>query len=515
MEDRKQEEARFHDMVRDESLEENKGEFDRLTSNRKFYSINRKSEAFRADFVRRNCAGKKVLDFCCGDGYLAISLAEIGAQAYGIDISEVSIKTARKKAREKLLDESKVKFIVGDAENTGFEDNFFDIIFCNGVLHHLNLKNAYPELKRILKPEGKVFCDEPLIHNPVFQIYRRITPQLRTKWETEHILSKSDIKVAREYFEKIEIRFFHLFGLLAVPFRDTFIFSPLLSFLEVIDSIILEIPYIKWLAWQIVFVLSEPKRNFEEDRKIKEIEYYDHEAKESEGEEKESGSRGGFSPLILGSYKYLYELVKKEAKDKDILDYGCGTGIHLSYLAGIGKSVIGIDLSKKSLEVAQKKIEMGNLSAKVLLMDCESLDFDDNSFDIIFDGGVFSSLDLDKALPELARVLRPGGALIGIETFGHNPITNLKRKMNKLLGKRTGWAAEHILKTEDFDKFREYFKNVEVHYFHIVSWTAFPFLSVNWGRGLLKLMESLDRFILKVVPFSKKYSFKVVFVLRK
>lgn len=252
-----------------------------------------------------------------------------------------------------------------------------------------------------------------------------------------------------------------------------------------------------------------------ENRKIKEIEYYDKEASLSANEEIEAGSKGGFNPLILKSYKFLYELVKRDAAGKDILDYGCGTGIHLKYLADIGKSVVGIDLSKKSLELAKRKIEKDNLNAKVLVMDCESLDFPDSSFDVIFNGGVFSSLDLDKALPELSRVLKPNGFLIGIETFGHNPITNLKRRVNKILGKRTGWAAEHILKTEDFEKFRKYFKNVDVYYFHAISWVIFPFLSLNGGNKLLRIFESIDRFILKLLPFLKRYSFKVVFELRK
>lgn len=248
-----------------------------------------------------------------------------------------------------------------------------------------------------------------------------------------------------------------------------------------------------------------------EERKAKEIEYYDREAEENKGKEKESGSRSGFNPLILSSYKFLYEILKTEANGKDILDYGCGTGIHLNYLLSFGKSVTGIDLSFKSVEAAKKAASR----AKVLLMDCESLDFKDNSFDLIFDGGTFSSLDLDKALPELSRILKPGGVLVGIETFGHNPITNLKRKMNKILGKRTGWAADHIIKTDDFEKFKKYFKNIEIYYFHVISWVIFPVLGLYGGKSLLKIAEFLDCFVLKVMPFLKKYSFKIVFVLRK
>lgn len=131
--------------------------------------------------------------------------------------------------------------------------------------------------------------------------------------------------------------------------------------------------------------------------------------------------------------------------------------------------------------------------------------------DIIFDGGTFFSLDLNKAYPELARVLKTDGFLLGIETFGHNPFTNFKRKINKVTGKRTGWATEHILKQEDLKLAKRYFKKVEVNFFHLISWTIFPFLGVPGGKILLKILEFTDNILLKA-PFLRKYAFKTVFV---
>jgi len=144
-------------------------------------------------------------------------------------------------------------------------------------------------------------------------------------------------------------------------------------------------------------------------------------------------------------------------------------------------------------------------------MDCEKMGFPDNYFDIIFDGGTFSSIDLDKAYLELERILKPQGFLLGIETFGHNPFTNLKRKINKLIGKRTGWAAEHIFKTKDLEEAKKYFNKIEVHYFHLISWLVFPFLNLPGGKAFLKLLEFIDGVLLKI-PFLRKYAFKVVFI---
>ena len=144
-------------------------------------------------------------------------------------------------------------------------------------------------------------------------------------------------------------------------------------------------------------------------------------------------------------------------------------------------------------------------------MDCEKMEFRDHYFDIIFDGGTFSSLDLKLALPELARVLKLDGILIGIETFGHNPFTNLKRKINKITGKRTDWAVSHIFKIGELERAKNYFNKIGVHFFHLISWLAFPFLDFPGGKILLKLLESIDKILLKLLPL-RKYAFKTVFI---
>ncbi len=257
-----------------------------------------------------------------------------------------------------------------------------------------------------------------------------------------------------------------------------------------------------------------------EPRKQKEIEYYDEKA--NEWLEKPDGKNGqmdfeGFDPLVLSSYKFCYRWLAENCKNKTILDYGCGNGIHSIPLARMGaKKVVGIDLSEKSLEIAEERVKKENLKDKVefLKMDCEKMEFPDNYFNIIFDGGTFSSLDLQKVYPELARVLKPDGFLLGIETLGHNPITNLKRKVNKILGKRTAWASSHIFKIKDLEEAKKYFAKIETRFFHLISWIIFPFLKLPGAKFLLKLLEKIENFLLKM-PFLRKYAFKVVFIFSK
>jgi len=260
MKERKREQIDFYDKLRGKALEEDEAEYDRLTSNRKFYSVARGSRTFINSWLLQRCSNKRVLDYGCGTGGISLLLLKNNATVAGIDISGESISKTRNIA---ILDgvDKNASFFIMDAENLAFDNDSFDIIVCTGILHHLDIQKAFAELARVLKPNGQIVCGEPLAHNPIIQLYRRMTPHLRTKWEVEHILTKSSIRLAGRYFSRVETRFFHLSTLAAVPFRNLPGFSLTLSFLEAVDEVILKLPLLKWQAWQIVLILSQPNKS--------------------------------------------------------------------------------------------------------------------------------------------------------------------------------------------------------------------------------------------------------------
>lgn len=259
MELRKQKEIKFHNR-REAARKADQNIYKQLTTNKKFYSIDRASRNFYNQWLAQRCKNKKVLDYCCGTGGTSIFLAKNGAEVTGIDISSESIKTCKEIAVKKSIDKNACFFVM-DAEKTKFKDNSFDVIVCVGVLHHLDIQKAYTELARILKSDGEIICVEPLSYNPLIQLYRKLTPRLRTEWEAKHILNKKNILLAKEYFGEAKTNFFHFATIVGVPFRNSRIFEPMLGLLEKIDSFILKLPLIKWLAWQVVIILSEPKHD--------------------------------------------------------------------------------------------------------------------------------------------------------------------------------------------------------------------------------------------------------------
>ena len=258
LDERKKEELEFHNFDREKSDEDilRKQKDLNVHSNKKYYSITENQLKYQYDWFKKNVKNKVFLDYACGDGVESIKASKFGAElVIGIDISDTSIKNARKVANN--LGIKNCYFFQADCENTELPNESIDIILCKGMLHHLDLNIAFPELERILKKDGKILCMEALSVNPLIQLYRNSTPEMRTEWEKNHILGPKDLKFAKKYFNVSDVKYWYLFSLLAVPFRNTLLFKPLNNILSVIDMVFLKIPYLNRLAWQFTFVLNK------------------------------------------------------------------------------------------------------------------------------------------------------------------------------------------------------------------------------------------------------------------
>ncbi len=248
--ERKRKELEFHNRSRDKRLIEtlDKDTFDKFYSNEKFYSTVRKSTEYHEAWITENVKGKVFVDYACGNGINTIKAAMAGSSlAIGFDISDISVKNAKEDAKAKGLNNT--FFFQADAENTKLPDGCVDTIACSGVLHHLDLSYAFPELRRILAPGGKVLAIEALDYNPLIKLYRQLTPDMRTEWEKSHILSLRDINFAKRFFGVGDVKYWHITSYAGA-------YMPRLSpFFEAMDSILVKLPLIKLMAWIFTFEL--------------------------------------------------------------------------------------------------------------------------------------------------------------------------------------------------------------------------------------------------------------------
>jgi SAM-dependent methyltransferase len=254
LDERKRAELDFHNRDRDRqamvSLDQDT--YERFYANKKYYDTVGLSHRYVASWLRTHAPGKVFLDYACGNGMRALEAAQAGAAlSLGLDISDVSVRNAQ--ADAKAMNLANVRFFQADAENTMLPDSSVDAIICSGMLHHLDLAFAFPELRRILAPGGRILAVEALDYNPAIKLYRRMTPAMRTEWESSHILSLRDVDFAKRFFDLGELRFWHVTSYIAGRF------PVLLPLLNRIDGALTRIPLVQRLAWIFTFELRSKK----------------------------------------------------------------------------------------------------------------------------------------------------------------------------------------------------------------------------------------------------------------
>ena len=122
--------------------------------------------------------------------------------------------------------------------------------------------------------------------------------------------------------------------------------------------------------------------------------------------------------------KWRTELIEK-IEGREVLEVGVGTGKNLLYYPET-LNITGIDFSKNMLEKARNKVkDIKNI--KLIEMDAQDMEFEDNTFDTVITSCVFCSVpDPVKGLEEIRRVCKNNGKIIMLEHMRSN---------NKVVGK--------------------------------------------------------------------------------
>lgn len=201
--------------------------------------------------------GLRALEYGAGTGGQGFALARRGVEVTGIDISSIAVEKANATAAEQGLSPSQCVYLVMNAEKLEFPDDSFDLVFGSGILHHLDLDAALAEVSRVLSPSGTAVFFEPLGHNPFINLYRRLTPQMRT--EDEHPLKMDDLKLARKRFGSVSTESHVLTTFAAVPLRRLSIYQRAIDALNRFDSALFDrFPATSRWAWITVVRFGDP-----------------------------------------------------------------------------------------------------------------------------------------------------------------------------------------------------------------------------------------------------------------
>lgn len=185
----------------------------------------------------------KVLEIGCASGYDAIDYCKYANSYIGVDISNIAIENC------KILSIKNAKFHCVDGHKLPANDNSIDYVIVNGLLHHLDLETSLQEITRVLSDSGALIFREPLGTNPVFQIYRMMTPSARTI--DERPFTFNDLALMRKYFDlNKQVQWFGFLNILSAFIRN----DNVKSALTIIDELLSKTPlrYFFWVFSGIV-----------------------------------------------------------------------------------------------------------------------------------------------------------------------------------------------------------------------------------------------------------------------
>ena len=217
-------------------------------------------------------------------------------------------------------------------------------------------------------------------------------------------------------------------------------------------------------------------------------------------------------------YKALFNInedflnfLEINAKNSEILDYGCGVGTLIEKLIKFKpKKIVGIDISEVSINKAKERIKELKGKVDFYVDNCEKTQFDNNSFDIVYGSGILHHLKIDECLNEIHRILKPNGSLLFIEPLGTNPIINLYRKLTP----KSRSIDEHPFMNKDFEYIDNKFINMKIKYYGFLTLLFFPFYKSPDNSKLFKFISNLDQLLFKY-KFFQLFAWSILITAKK
>jgi ubiquinone/menaquinone biosynthesis C-methylase UbiE len=121
-----------------------------------------------------------------------------------------------------------------------------------------------------------------------------------------------------------------------------------------------------------------------------------------------------------------------EALEGEVVEIGFGTGLNAHYYTPKITKIVAIEPSRVCMKIAQSRIARAPVPIEYGGLTGESLDLPTGEFDAVLSTWTLCTIpNMDAALAEVKRVLKPGGSLHFIE-HGHSPDEKVARTQARL-----------------------------------------------------------------------------------
>lgn len=173
--------------------------------------------------------------------------------------------------------------------------------------------------------------------------------------------------------------------------------------------------------------------------------------------------RGSYDDAFtsINILKPIHTFFKDIETAANILDYGCGNGWTALLLATRVQRVYAFDISIGQIRVLQKYVKENRFSNIVYsVADGSHIPFPDDSFQYIFGNAILHHIPLRQCLPEIARVLKPGGRAAFCEPFGKNHAIKLIALIKANHSKKD-LHSDSTISYSHMATFKKYFSRVE------------------------------------------------------
>lgn len=129
-----------------------------------------------------------------------------------------------------------------------------------------------------------------------------------------------------------------------------------------------------------------------------------------------------FDDWYFAFYPYLFVHIPfEDVKDKDVLEIGLGYGTVAQRLAEAGARYQGLDIAAGPVGMVNHRLEQAGLGGKATQGSILSAPFADGSFDyVVAIGCLHHTGDLQRAISECHRLLRPGGKLVFMVYYAYS-----------------------------------------------------------------------------------------------